>query len=158
MSGKTARVGKPGSAIKARSPVFLPIRHRNCFGRFAAPLQEEMNALFDEVFADTETSGEGADISFPVIDISETERTYNVDIQVPGMRPEDLDVSTTYNFLTIAGERKGKPAHPAFHRTLSLPETADTGKAKASFKKGVLNISIPKRTGISHKPAKQRAT
>ena len=148
MSSKIAKVRKPESAQEGRSPLSLPIRHRKCFGRFAAPLQEELNCLFDEVFADTETLGDGADISFPAVDISESEKTYNIEVNITDMAPEDLDISTTYNFLTITGEQgESNAGYRSFHRTFSLPETADTSKAKASFKDGVLIVAVPKKTG-----------
>jgi len=72
------------------------------------------------------------------------------------MRKEDLDISLIDDAITIKGhseheekEEKGEYyrceiARGAFSRTVGLPAAVDTGKAKASFKDGVLEILIPK--------------
>ncbi len=131
----------------------LPIRHRKCFGRVSAPLQEEMNALFDEIFSDTDAQEENGNVSVPAIKISENETSYNIEVGSPGIKPEDVDICTTYNFITISGETKNKKSEhpcPSFHRTFSLPETADTAKAKATLVNGILKITMPKK---AHKKA-----
>jgi HSP20 family protein len=74
---------------------------------------------------------------------------------VPGLKPEDLDVSILGNALTVRGERKSEQevkkedylrreiSYGAFERRMSLPEGAATDKVKASFKNGVIEITVP---------------
>ncbi len=139
------------SLIEKKSEVYakdnrIPIRHRKCFGRVSAPLQEEMNSLFDEIFVDTETEGKDSNVTTPVTKFSETDKAINIEIALSDVPTENLDIHTTYNFITISGENhKPKPICPSFHRTFSLPETANTAKAKASLSNGILRISIPKK-------------
>lgn len=74
---------------------------------------------------------------------------------VPGLDPKDIDVSVLGNVLTIKGERKDKQevkkddyfrreiSYGAFERRTTLPEGAETDKIKASFKNGVIEVTMP---------------
>ncbi len=74
---------------------------------------------------------------------------------VPGLDPKDLEVSVLHNVLTIKGERKSEKevkdkdylrrevSYGSFERRMSLPEGAATDKVKASFKNGVIEVTIP---------------
>jgi len=92
----------------------------------------------------------------PRVDVIDRDDEVVVRAEVPGMRKEDLDISLIDDAITIKGhseheekEEKGEYyrceiARGAFSRTVGLPAAVDTGKAKASFKDGVLEILIPK--------------
>jgi HSP20 family protein len=74
---------------------------------------------------------------------------------VPGLESKDIDVSVLGNVLTIKGERKDKKeakegdyfrreiSYGAFERRTTLPEGAQTDKIKASFKNGVIEVTMP---------------
>ena len=74
---------------------------------------------------------------------------------VPGLDPKDIDVSVLGNVLTIKGERRDKQevkkddylrreiSYGAFERRTTLPEGAQTDKIKATFKNGVIEITMP---------------
>jgi HSP20 family protein len=74
---------------------------------------------------------------------------------VPGLDPKDIEVSVVHDILSIKGERKSEKevkkedylrrelCYGAFERRLTLPEGAATDKVKASFKNGVVEITIP---------------
>ncbi len=91
----------------------------------------------------------------PPIDAFRTEEGLVVRIELPGMRPEDVDVSVNDQTLTIAGERKVEAgvsedswvrrerAVGAFERSFSLPEGTDPSAITASFDLGVLELHIP---------------
>jgi len=78
-----------------------------------------------------------------------------VRVDVPGLELKDLDVSVLRNVLTIRGERKSEKevkkedylrrevSYGAFERRMSLPEGAAADKVKASFKNGVIEITVP---------------
>ncbi len=90
------------------------------------------------------------------VDVIDRETEIVVKAEVPGVRKEDIDVSVTDNTITIKGstrreekEEKGEYyryeiSRGAFPRTLALPDNVDSGKAKASFKDGVLEWVMPK--------------
>jgi HSP20 family molecular chaperone IbpA len=129
----------------------IPIRHKRRFGHLAAPLQDELNSLFDEVLSDSELGNKNPGKGWPTMHVSENAKTFDIRIEAPCMLAEDFNVTTTYDFIIIRAEkRKPKQSRAKdtgcvfFHRTLSLPESATPARATASFSKGILNIIVPK--------------
>jgi len=92
----------------------------------------------------------------PFIDITETEDNLIINAEIPGIEPEDLDISVTEDILTIKGEMKSEISqdkgnyrrmerrYGAFSRTLQLPCKVKTEDVKARYKKGILHIALPK--------------
>jgi HSP20 family protein len=92
----------------------------------------------------------------PEIDVTETGKEVRVTAELPGMEEKDLEVVYFEGGLTIKGEKredheeeKGNYYHSerqygAFERTIPLPSGINADEAKASFKKGVLKITLPK--------------
>ena len=92
----------------------------------------------------------------PKLDISETDNDVSVQLDLPGMKPEELDVQVQNNVLTVRGERfettesNFRKYHRIerqigmFSRSINLPCIVDDEKVKASYKNGVLSVSIPK--------------
>lgn len=92
----------------------------------------------------------------PALDVRETEGGFEVTVDLPGMEPEDVDVTFENGVLTISGTRvfskeddeetyhRIERSFGTFARSVRLPRTADTEKIEATFEKGVLNVSIPK--------------
>lgn len=110
--------------------------------------------IMDEFFNDAVTTRRN---SFaPSIDISETEKQYVIDVEVPGMNKKDINLNVENNTLTISGERKfekeedNKQYHRvethygSFSRSFSLPENADYDSIKASYTNGILTITVDK--------------
>jgi len=97
------------------------------------------------------------EISLPKVDILDHDNDIEVKAALPGVKKEDLEVSVTNQTITIRSctkeekkeEGKGKYfrreiSRGEFQRTLSLPDNVDGDKAKASFKDGILTVTIPK--------------
>jgi len=94
------------------------------------------------------------------VDVFQTPKEIIIKAPIAGVEPEDIEVSVTDDAVTIKGERKEEKKVEkenyfcqecywgAFSRTIVLPVPAATDKAKATFKNGVLTITIPK-TGKS---------
>lgn len=92
----------------------------------------------------------------PSVDISETEDALEVKVDLPGIKPEDVDISVTDNRLTIQGERKEeketkeKTVHRierrygSFLRTITMPPGAEADKVSAESDNGVITIKVPK--------------
>ena len=92
----------------------------------------------------------------PEIDVKETDKEFRVTADLPGMDEKDLEVTFVDGALSIKGEKreeheeeKGNMFHSerrygAFERMVPLSSDIDLNKAKASFKKGVLKITLPK--------------
>lgn len=148
-------------------PFNIPVRQRNRFGRSLMSLQDDMNNLFQSFFGESGMPAwTGGFESFPSIDIIENEKDFKVKAELAGMSPEEVEVSVTEGFLTIKGEKKEEKEEKkenylrressfgAFQRTIALPETADSAKAEASFKNGVLSIDVPKKAEAIEAPKK----
>lgn len=92
----------------------------------------------------------------PSLDLSETETAVEVKMDVPGFKPEDIEIQVRGNFLTVSGkaqdekEEKGREFHRierrqgAFSRSVTLPCEVIGTKAKAEYKNGVLTLNMPK--------------
>lgn len=121
--------------------------------------RQEMDRLFHRFFEGwpfRSFTGEGG--WRPAVDVSETGEEVIVRTEIPGMDPQDIDVSVQANVLTLRGERKrehgdkGENFHRiehsygAFSRSIKLPGEVDTSKVKAMYKDGVLKINLPKST------------
>lgn len=93
---------------------------------------------------------------WPAIDVAEKEDTVLVRAEVPGMKPEEIDISVYGNTLTISGEKKEakedqgdgfyhvESSYGSFRREVALPTDVDEGKIEAVCKDGVLSITLPK--------------
>ena len=144
-------------------------------GKIGSPslsrLQEEVNRIFDhfskgmEVYM-TEWSGREKGSSLLAVDLIEEEDSFVVKAELPGIAPEAVDISITKDSLIIRGERKEEKeeteknyirretSYGSFFRQMSLPQTALTDNAEASFKNGILTIKIPKKAEAIQKPRK----
>jgi HSP20 family protein len=120
-------------------------------------LRREMEQLFDNVGGSPgEASGGGGTIVAPRMDISEDEQAFRVSAEMPGARPEDVEVMVEDDVLTIRAERTQERetnrrnyhlverSVGVFQRSLRLPAPVDPGKVQASFDNGVLTVTIPK--------------
>lgn len=99
----------------------------------------------------------------PAVDIKERADGYVLFADVPGVRPEDIDVTMENGILTLRGSRNTEAGaaregykrvervHGSFYRRFSLPDTADAEGISARYQNGVLEIVIPKRTAIQPK-------
>ncbi|HHD81999.1 MAG TPA: Hsp20/alpha crystallin family protein [Campylobacterales bacterium] len=92
----------------------------------------------------------------PKVNTRETEENYHLEVELPGVKKEDVDISVDGNVLTISGERnvreevkdedyhKVESRYGLFSRAFTLPEKVDTANIEAGFENGILEISIPK--------------
>ncbi|MDH4208024.1 MAG: Hsp20/alpha crystallin family protein [Anaerolineae bacterium] len=120
-------------------------------------LREAMDRLFEESFVSPRrrewlAPAEGA----LALDVYETEDSLVVKSSIPGVNPEDVDISIKGNILSISGETKEEEEvkeenyvrrerrYGTFSRSLALPDGIDTDKAAAEFEDGVLKLTIPK--------------
>ena len=131
--------------------------------RSSADLFAELNrmqSLLDQVFPATGSSiRSGARAGFPVLNVGTTPTTIEIQALAPGLDLDKLEITVDRGLLTIAGERKSALPPAAertsvyanerftgpFRRVVSLPEDADAGRVEASYRDGVLRISVAKR-------------
>lgn len=135
-----------------------------------ARLQEKLNRVFEENlrFVRARIPGEKptAGIWSPPVDIFETDEAIVVKAEVPGMRISDFQIKVKDSTLSIRGERKFAKAdkeenchlverlYGSFSRNFNLPVSVEQGKAKATYKNGVLEVVLPKRGGTKPRSIK----
>lgn len=128
-------------------------------------LQREMNRLFDRLSRYPEP--ENVAVNFvPSAEIQETPTTIYLNVELPGINPQDLDVQATAESVTISGERKsqftaeeqGKVRsefrYGQFQRVIPLPTRIQNTKVEAEYKNGVLKLTLPKAEAEQHKVVK----
>jgi HSP20 family protein len=130
------------------------------------PRRSRVPTLFDELgrefgnmlgwFEPEEAESEGEFL--PTLSVAETEKTYEVDVDLPGVKPEEIDVEVRDAHLWIHGERRdrkeeggeGKRYHRvehrygSFQRSIRLGHDVDADHISADYKDGVLRIVVPK--------------
>jgi HSP20 family protein len=143
-------------------------RHQN--GGTAHPLdlfRRQMDRLFEDFFGDRSlalTAGSGEFV--PRLEVSETEKEVVVKAELPGLKQDDVEVNLTGGRLVISGQKKDEReekdrsyhlverSYGSFSRAVDLGEAVDAEKASASFKDGVLTVTVGKAAGAGAKKIK----
>lgn len=133
-------------------------------------LRQEIDRLFDEFdggfwrtpFRSSmfdiapSRSGGGGFAALPAVDVSETDKAYEITAELPGMDEKNVEVKVASGLLTIKGEKeedkeekkkdyyRRERSFGSFERSFQVPESVDPDKIEASFKKGVLSVTLPK--------------
>ena len=130
-------------------------------------IRSEMDRLWDSFLEGRpmRRAGDGGEW-LPSIDFSETKSDLVIKAELSGMDPKDIDISMNNGFLTIKGEKKhereGKDenyplverSYGSFTRSVRLPREVQSDKIKASFKNGVLRVTLPKSEEAKKKEIK----
>ena len=126
-------------------------------------MREEMDRIWRGQRIFPEEDGEMEQWSIP-LDVIEEENNIIVKATVPGIKPEDIEVTLEDDVLTIRGQTQSESERRegnylmrerragAFHRMLRLPNSVDTDRAETSYDNGVLTVAFPK---IEAKKAKR---
>lgn len=147
---------------------FVPLR--STFNEMAA-LQDRFNSIFSEfarpLTADAQTETAAAMGSFvPAVDVYEDNQALVLQLEVPGVKQDDLDIRIENQTLTVKGERKLESAAKqenfhrierrfgSFTRTFTLPATINTDAVTASYDAGVLTVSLGKKAEAQPKQVK----
>lgn len=124
-------------------------------------LREAMNQLFDDAF--TRPLSAGGISAVPAIDLYQTNDEVVVKATLPGLKPDDVQISVTTDLLTLRGEFKQENeqkeatyhvrerSYGSFERSMVLPTLVQTDKAKADFENGILTITLPKAEVVKPK-------
>ncbi len=138
------------------------------FGELVS-LREAMNRLFEDSFVRPSAAPAiGVGRVLPV-DVYQTDNEYVVKAALPGVKPEDVDISVTNGMLTIKGETKEETEvkrenyllqerrFGSFYRELALPTEVEADRAEATFENGVLTLKLPKSEKVKPKAIKVKA-
>ena len=134
-----------------------------------AAMQDEMNRMFNHFFGDVQMRLTDWDAKLPrtpAVDVSEKAKEFIIKAEIAGKSPEEVEVEVTDGYLTLRGEKKNETkdekenflrqeiSYGSFYRTIALPEAADCRKADATFKSGVMTITVPKKEAALAEPQK----
>jgi HSP20 family protein len=135
-------------------------------------IQNELNRLFGRTYAGGESGAASttAGAWVPPLDIYETQDRFVVNVELPGIDPESVDVSVEDSTLTIRGERpfysdvdensfhRVERRYGSFARSITLPQTTDPEGIEASFDRGVLTVEVPKAEQAKPRKIQVKAT
>jgi len=120
-------------------------------------IQREMNKMFDNFFrGDTWNEDSSLMAWTPAVDIAEHDDEYLVKVELPGVNKDDVKLTLENNILTIRGEKKQEKetkkenyhrverSYGTFQRSFTLPAAVKAEKIDASYKDGILIVSLPK--------------
>jgi HSP20 family protein len=145
----------------------LPLRHDEDMNPFLT-LHREMNRLFDEAFRGFDLAPVGfnrfldrpTSMGWPKIEICDTDKELKVIAELPGLEEKDVDVELANGVLVIKGEKKSgtedkdlmfsERYYGRFERRIPV-EDIEEDKVAASFKNGVLTVTLPKSAKAQEK-------
>lgn len=119
-------------------------------------LRSEMDRLFESFPLRLPSLKVGRLWAAPALEMTETDKAYKITAEVPGIEPDDIEVTFEDGLLRIAGEKKAEReqnerglrlserSYGAFERLIELPSAANPEKIAAKFKSGVLVITVAK--------------
>lgn len=123
-------------------------------GRWPRILDRDMESIVERFFAPV---GAWFDREFfPRTNMSETDRHYEFSVELPAMRPEDIQVEVKDNSLWISGEKQAEQEdsdktyhyverhHGTFRRVFPLPGTVNADEVQATYANGLLTVTVPK--------------
>jgi len=125
-----------------------------------ATLRADMDRLFDafvrEPFGALEWPFHDSGTWSPAVDVAESDTEYTIRAELPGLDPNDLDISVTENELVLSGEKKEtterhekgyyhtESRYGSFRRSIPLPGAIDSTKVDAEYTDGVLTVHLTK--------------
>lgn len=148
-------------SIFNRNTEALPARTESLASDPFFRLQNEMNRLFDDAFVGwgppAATRREADEARAPRIDLRDADHAVEIEAELPGVDEKDINVEISDNLLTIRGEKRFERkderegeyrllerSYGSFSRSMTLPFAVDPDAVEASFKNGVLKLTLPK--------------
>ena len=119
-------------------------------------LHRDRNRLFDDVFRNFGLIGEFAPrgLAWPSVEVSDHDKEIRVTAEVAGLEEGDIEIDIESGVLTLRGEKRTEiedkdrryteRSYGRFERKIALPAEVDEDRARATFKNGVLTVTLPK--------------
>lgn len=123
---------------------------------FSDMMPTTFSTMLDRFFNDSMAARGRVNSFSPQVDAYETEKGYQIEVALPGLKTEDIKVDFQRGRLTIAGERHFRneqnerryhvveSSYGSFQRSFQLPDTVDASRIEAKFTDGVLHVTVPK--------------
>jgi len=147
---------KPRNFVRGYDPFGLMLSPADLFRANPFSLFRRMTAELDRL-ASGDVSGRGNEPRtwMPAIEVEQREGNYMIRAELPGLKPDDVNVEITDDAIVISGERKEERDvkrggvhvterhYGQFYRSIPMPEGAKPDQVKARFENGVLEITVP---------------
>jgi HSP20 family protein len=130
-------------------------------------LRKRMEDIFGDFFGPTPFAMAATEAEWsPLVDVHETKDGFQLQVEVPGVKQEDIQVSMVGDTLTLKGERKRETevkednyhrierSYGTFQRSIVLPAVVDPNRIKATYRDGVLEVQLPKKEEAKPKEIK----
>ena len=123
-------------------------------------LNRQINRLFEDIFEDEEDGSARSSNAFsgargnrPLMDVSRIDEGYRMDVELPGVKKDDVDLRVEDGVLQISGEKNRsfeddddgwrERSHGKFERKVALPRQVDSDNIEADYEDGILKIFLP---------------
>ena len=129
--------------------------YRSQFPAPAFSLRREIDRLFDDAFGGA--GGRGGAMNWaPAVDVREDDKSLTFEFELPGLRPEQVEITADNGVLTVRGEKQSQRSenegrhhiiersYGSFSRSFQLPQGMDDENIEAQFENGVLTVHVPK--------------
>ena len=117
-------------------------------------LRREIDRLFEDTFG----RGDAMTAWSPAVDVKESDKELRLEIELPGIKPEEVELTAENGVLTVRGEKRGERkegdeesryhlverSYGSFMRSFQLPKGLDESKIQADYNDGILTVHIPK--------------
>lgn len=121
--------------------------------------------IFEDLFSDDwmETPTRKIQSTLPAVNIKETDKSFELEVAIPGMKKKDIKLDIERDILTISSEQNKENEvkndgftrrefhYASFKRSFSIPESVDADKIDATYTDGILNILLPKKEEMTPK-------
>jgi len=161
MQRQGGEAGQEVSRGRTRDPFAFTVNPSEFFGNpfgVMRRMSEEMDRTFNQLLGTAASSGAGSGRAggwYPAIEVAERNGQIEVHAELPGLRPEDVNVEVTDDALIIQGERKqetenregnvlrSERRYGRFYREVPLPEGVNSDQVRAQFRNGILEVTVP---------------
>jgi HSP20 family protein len=138
-----------------KAPVSLSVMPFDLIFMNPFSVMRRMTEEMDRAFQTSNSPNGGSALWAPAVEVSQTDSQYVVRAELPGLKPDDVQIEVTEDGLTLSGERtferdldKGgihrtEIRYGRFYRVIPLPDGASVDHAKAKFENGVLEVTVP---------------
>jgi HSP20 family protein len=139
--------------MRVNQPDFLGLTSLDALNN----LRQEVNRLFECTYGENVPGSDLFAGWAPPLDLSEDQNNLIVEVELPGVKKDDLEVSVHNGVLSISGERpvveseqkdatyyRQERFHGRFHRSITLPKPVELDAVKADYRNGILTVTLPK--------------
>jgi HSP20 family protein len=124
-------------------------------------------SLFDDFFGRDVINGLATGTTLPAVNINEEKDHFEIEVAAPGMKKEDFTLNLENNILTISAEKEEKEekkdkkltrkefSFTSFQRSFTLPDSVNSENIQATYKDGVLLLTLPKKEDMQQNTSKR---